>query len=219
MGAFSSFLDILFPPRCVFCRRFLKSGARMQICPECLNTLPFTKNGGGKTGEFFTACVAPLYYEGDVRESLLRFKFKDATGYAEEYGKLLADCIRENLAGRYDLISWVPLSRKRLKERGYDQAMLLALAAALELDDVAVSTLEKPLEAEKQSTMGSAEKRKANILGAFRAVDPELVDGKRVLLIDDIVTTGATLSECAKTLLSAGAAEVLCAAVACTREE
>ncbi len=219
MGAFSSFLDILFPPRCVFCRRFLKSGARMQICGECLDSLPFTKDGGGKTGEFFTACVAPLYYEGNVRESLLRFKFKDATGYAEEYGKLLADCIRTHLAGRYDLISWVPLSRKRLKERGYDQAMLLALAAALELDDVAVSTLEKPLEAEKQSTMGSAEKRKANISGAYRAVDPELVEGKRILLIDDIVTTGATLSECAKTLLAAGAGEVLCAAVACTREE
>ncbi len=219
MGAFSSFLDILFPPRCVFCRRFLKSGARMQICGECLETLPFTKDGGGKTGEFFTACVAPLYYEGNVRESLLRFKFKDATGYAEEYGKLLADCIRTNLAGRYDLISWVPLSRKRLKERGYDQAMLLALAAALELDDVAVSTLEKPLDVEKQSTMGSAEKRKANISGAYRAVDPELVEGKRILLIDDIVTTGATLSECAKTLLSAGAGEVLCAAVACTRDE
>ena len=218
MGAFSSFLDILFPPRCVFCRRFLKSGARMQICGECRDSLPYTSGGGEKTGEFFSVCVAPLYYEGDVRESLIRFKFKDATGYAEEYGKLLADCIRENLSGRYDLISWVPLSRKRLKERGYDQAMLLALAAALELDDVAVSTLEKPLEAEKQSLMGTEEKRRANISGAYRAADPELVDGKRVLLIDDIVTTGATLSECAKTLLSAGASEVLCAAVARTRD-
>ena len=218
MGAFTSFLDILFPPRCVFCRRFLKSGARMQICSECRDTLPYTSGGGGKTGEFFTECVAPLYYEGDVRESLIRFKFKDATGYAEEYGKLLADCIRENLAGRYDLISWVPLSEKRLKERGYDQAMLLALAAALELDDVAVSTLEKTLDAEKQSKMGSPEKRRANISGAYRAADIELVDGKRILLIDDIVTTGATVSECAKTLLAAGAKEVLCAAVALVRD-
>ena len=218
MGALSAIHDILFPPRCVFCRRFLKSSARMQICGECLDTLPFTKNGGEMNGEFFELCVAPLYYEGDVRDLLLRFKFKDATGYAEEYGKLLADCIRDNLAGRYDLISWVPLSRKRLKERGYDQAMLLAMAAALELDDVAVSTLEKPLEAEKQSTMGSPEKRRANIAGAYRAVDPELIDGKRILLIDDIVTTGATLSECAKTLLSAGARQVLCAAVARAKE-
>ncbi len=218
MGAFSAFLDILFPPRCVFCRRFMRSGVRQQICGECLKSLPYTSDGGKKSGEFFTVCVAPLYYEGDVRESLLRYKFKDATGYAEEYGKLLADCIREQLAGKYDLISWVPLSKKRLKERGYDQAMLLALAAALELDDVAVSILEKPLEAEKQSLMGSEEKRRANISGAYRVSDPELVEGKRILLIDDIVTTGSTFSECAKTLLAAGAAEVLCAAVARTRD-
>ena len=217
MGALSAILDILFPPRCVFCHRFLRS-SRQMVCEDCLNSLPYTSNGGEKTGEFFDRCVAPLYYEGDVRESLHRFKFKGATGYSKTYGKLLADCIRENLAGAYDLISWVPLSRKRLRERGYDQAMLLAMAAALELDDVAVCTLEKTLESEKQSLMGSAEKRRANISGAYRAADPELVEGKRILLIDDIVTTGSTLSECAKTLLSAGAEAVLCAAVARTRD-
>ena len=217
MGAFSAFLDILFPPRCVFCRKFVSSGSDL-ICDDCRSSLPYTTGGGEKTGEFFSVCVSPLYYEGDVRESLHRFKFKGATGYSKSYGGLLADCIRTNLEGRYDLISWVPLSRKRLKERGYDQAMLLAMAAALELDDVAVSTLEKPLEVEKQSLMGSAEKRRANISGAYRATDPELVEGKRILLIDDIVTTGATLSECARTLREAGAAEVLCAAVARTRE-
>ena len=217
MSAFSAFLDILFPPRCVFCRRFLRSSSQL-ICEECKKALPYTEGGGEKTGEFFSVCFAPLYYEGNVRESLHRFKFKGATAYSKAYGKLLALCIKENLSGRYDLISWVPLSRKRLKERGYDQAMLLAMAAALELDDVAVSTLEKTLEAEKQSLMGSAEKRRANISGAYRVSDPELVDGKRILLIDDIVTTGSTLSECAKTLLAAGASEVLCAAVARTRE-
>lgn len=216
MGAFSAFLDILFPPRCVFCRKFIKSG-RDLICDDCESSLPYT-HGAEKKGDFFSVCIAPLYYEDDVRESLHRFKFKDATGYAKTYGKLLADAVRDKLAGRYDLISWVPLSRNRLKERGYDQAMLLALATALELDDVAVSTLEKPLEAEKQSLMGSAERRRANISGAYRATDPELVDGKRILLIDDIVTTGATLSECARTLLDAGAKEVLCAAVAQTRD-
>ena len=92
------------------------------------------------------------------------------------------------------------------------------MATALELDDVAVSTLDKTLEAEKQSLMGSAEKRRAHISGAYQAVDPVLVDGKRILLIDDIVTTGSTLSECAKTLLAAGASEVLCAAVARVRD-
>lgn len=217
MSAFSAVLDILFPPRCVFCHSLLRSGKDL-ICETCKRNLPYTRDGGEKTGEFFSACVAPLYYQDDVRESLHRFKFKGATGYSKVYGKLLAECIRDNLSGRYDLISWVPLSRNRLKERGYDQAMLLAMAAALELDDVAVSTLEKTLEAEKQSLMGSAEKRRANISGAYRAADPEIISGKRVLLIDDIVTTGSTVSECAKTLLAAGAAEVLCAAVAIVKD-
>lgn len=217
MGVFSAILDILFPPRCVFCRGILRSGEK-EICAHCADTLPYTSDGGRRTGDFFSVCVSPLYYEGTVRESMLRFKFRDASGYSETYGKLLAACIRENLSGSYDLISWVPLSSKRLKERGYDQSMLIAMAAALALDDVAVSTLDKVRDVQKQSTVGSEEKRRANISGAYRASDPELVAGKRILLIDDIVTTGATLSECARTLREAGAAEVLCAAVAETRD-
>ena len=217
MGILSAFLDILFPPRCVFCRRFLRSGEKL-VCDDCGDKLPYTTDGGRQMGDHFSVCVAPLYYEGNVRESLLRFKFKDATGNAKAYGKLLADCIRAELSGGYDLISWVPLSSKRLKERGYDQSMLLAMAAALELDDVAVSTLEKVKDVEKQSLMESAEKRRGNVSGAYRVADPELVAGKRILLIDDIVTTGSTLSECAKTLRRSGAAEVLCAAVARSRD-
>ena len=141
MGLVSAMLDILFPPRCVFCRSFLKNGER-EVCTECGAHLPCTVGGGEKTGDFFTVCVSPLYYEDHVRDSILRFKFHGATGYSKTYGRLLADCIRENLTGRYDLISWVPLSSKRLKERGYDQSMLLAMAAALELGDVAVCTLD-----------------------------------------------------------------------------
>ena len=217
MGLISAILDILFPPRCVFCRSFLKNGEK-EICAECVEHLPYTTGGGEKTGDFFTVCVAPLYYADKVRESILRFKFHGATAYSKTYGKLLADCIRENLSGRYDLISWVPLSSKRLKERGYDQSMLLAMAAALELGDVAVCTLDKMRDVEKQSIVGSAEKRRANISGAYRAADPELVQGKRILLIDDIVTTGSTLSECARTLREAGADEVLCTAVARTKD-
>lgn len=217
MGIISGLLDILFPPRCVFCHKFLKSG-RKKTCSSCEAALPFTEKGGEKHGDFFSLCVSPLYYEGDVRESLLRFKFKEATGYSAVYGKLLAKCIREHLSDRYDLISWVPLSPQRLKERGYDQAMLLAMSAALELDDVAVSTLEKIIDSEKQSQMGSAEKRRANVSGAYRTVDVELIKGKRILLIDDIVTTGSTLSECARTLLAADASEILCATIARTRD-
>ncbi len=217
MGTFRNLLDILFPPRCVFCRKILPT-SRRSVCDACLDKLPFTGSHSSQKGDFFSVCVSPLYYEDEVRESILRFKFKEATGYASTYGLLLADCIRRELPGHYDLISWVPLSRGRYKERGYDQAMLLACAAALELEDVAVSTLEKTAEVARQSRMGSPEKRRANIMGAYSVPDKELVEGKRILLIDDIITTGSTLSECARTLKTAGAKEVLCATVARGRD-
>lgn len=218
MGLMGALLDLLYPPRCVFCRKLLKKGER-SVCEKCLAELPYTRNGGEQTGDFFELCVAPLYYTGDVRESLLRYKFNEATGYAQTYGALVAGCVRDRLSGRYDLISWVPLSKKRYKERGYDQAKLLAEAVASELGDAAVSTLEKHRDVAKQSGMGSAEKRRANISGAYRVSDPAMIEGKRILLIDDIVTTGATLSECARTLLQSGAKEVLCAAVARSGDE
>ena len=91
---------------------------------------------------------------------------------------------------------------------------LLASAAALELGEVAVETLRKRRDAAPQSVTGSIEKRRANISGAYEVIDPELVEGRRILLIDDIVTTGATAAECARTLGGAGAAKVVCAALA-----
>ena len=216
----SGILDIIFPPRCAFCRGLLKRG-ESGMCAECAKSLPYTSPSERAGTDFVAACVAPLRYEGAVREALHRYKFQGVTAYAGVFRPdriwLVggpADCIRERLAGEYELISWVPLSSQRLKERGYDQAMLIAMAAALELGDVAVETLRKRKDVAPQSATGSLEKRRANISGAYEVIDPELVEGRRILLIDDIITTGATVSECARTLGMAGAESVVCAALA-----
>ncbi len=206
-------LDILFPPKCAFCRRHLRRG-ESGMCISCRDTLPYRKPPREKGPAFVEAVCAPLEYEGTVREALHRYKFGGTTAYARLFGELVADCVRENLAGEYDLISWVPLSSERLRERGYDQAMLIALAAALALDDVAVETLRKTRNAAPQSGTASADERRANISGAYEVIDPELVHGRRILLIDDIITTGSTVSECARTLGLAGAESVVCAALA-----
>lgn len=184
------------------------------MCAECERNLPYTPPSERAGTDFVAACVAPLKYEGTVREALHRYKFQGVTAYAGVFGRLAAGCIAERLSGEYDLISWVPLSSQRLRERGYDQAMLIAMAAALELGDVAVETLRKRKDVAPQSATGSIEKRRANISGAYEVIDPELVEGRRILLIDDIVTTGATVSECARTLGLAGAESVVCAALA-----
>ena len=206
-------LDILFPPKCAFCRRRLRPGEN-GMCEACRASLPYRSPAREKGPDFVEAVCAPLKYEGTVRDALLRYKFDGVTAYARLFGELVADCVRENLAGEYDLISWVPLSSERLRERGYDQAMLIALSAALALDDVAVETLRKTRNAAPQSGTGSAAERRANISGAYEIIDPERVQGKHGLLIDDIITTGSTVSECARMLGLAGAESVVCASVA-----
>ena len=213
MGFISAFLDLLFPPKCVFCSRILNKSDD-GWCDKCTESLPYADNHGKQSGDIFDFCLSPLYYTGVVRRSILRYKFKSASHYADVYSKLLADCIRECPDIKYDIISWVPLSSKRERKRGYDQAMLLAMATALELDDIAVETLKKIHDVQAQSELGDKKERSANISGAYEAADPEIISGKRVLLIDDVVTTCSTLDECAGVLLSAGAAGVVCAALA-----
>ena len=213
-------LDLLFPPRCVFCRRLLHRGEE-GICPRCQQELPWALGAEAEqTGEFFSLCASPLWYQDQVRASFHRYKFKGVRGYSRTYGRLVAQCVQDHLAGRYDLITWVPLSRARLRQRGYDQAMLLASAAALALDDVAAETLCKVRDTEAQSGLGKNDaSRRANVLSAYQVTDPALVEGRRVLLIDDIVTTGSTLTECVRVLREAGAADVVCLTLARTGEE
>lgn len=218
-GPVEVLLDLLFPPKCVFCKKLLRKGED-GICARCQEHLPRCVGPEAEqTLEFISLCASPLWYQDQVRESFHRYKFKGSRGYAKVYGRLMAQCVRDHLAGRYDLITWVPLSEQRRKARGYDQAMLLAEAAALELEDVAAETLVKVRDTGAQSGLGRDDSaRRANVLGAYRPTDPELIAGQRVLLMDDVVTTGSTLSECARTLRTAGAADVVCVTLARARK-
>lgn len=210
-------LELLFPSRCVFCNTLLKD-EECGFCAKCQKTLPWIIGSDAEqTPEFISCCVSPLWFRGNVRESIHRYKFSDRSGYAKTYGHLLAQCICDHLTGKYDLITWVPLSSKRLRKRGYDQAMLLSKMAALELGEVAVELLHKVRNTDTQSRLKDDSSRRANVLGAYEVTEPTLVVGKRILLIDDVVTTGATLSECARVLRMCGAEDVVCAALARSR--
>lgn len=213
----SALLDLLFPPRCAFCGKILKTGER-GMCAPCQEKLPWlTGSAAEQKPEFIALCVSPLRYQDEVRASIHRYKFKGLKGYAALYGKLTAQCVRDHLAGEYDLISWAPLSEKRRRERGYDQAFLLARAVAEELGGTAVETLRKIRHTDAQSGLDDASARRANVMGAYEVTDANLIAGKRVLLIDDVATTGATLSECARTLLTAGAKSIIGATLARAR--
>ena len=211
-------LDLLYPPKCVICQKLLNYHNRY-TCTYCEKELPFTKNGGLLKGNFFTACISPLYYEDKVRESLLRYKFYNRTSYAEYYGILIAECVEEYIDSHVDIITWVPLSKKRLRKRGYDQAQLLAEVVSRQLNIPCIPLLHKDRNTKPQSRTGSAEKRKTNISGAYSTRNHEEIRGKTILLIDDIVTTGSTFSECARMLGMTGAEKIYCAAAARKRKD
>ena len=206
-------LDLIYPPRCAFCRRLL-SGREKGVCRFCRPKLPYVP-ADGQVQHFRNVdkCLSPLYYHGSVKDSLHRYKFGGATAYADIYSEFIVKCIDENQIS-CDSITWVPLSRRRLRKRGYDQAELLAKLIAKHLGQSPVRLLKKQRDTPPQSKTGSVEKRRANIAGAYACLRPELVQGKQVLLVDDIVTTGATLSEAARVLKKAGAKEVICATLA-----
>ena len=215
MGVLQGFLDLLFPRKCVFCGGLLH-GEETDLCSACRASAPvFT--GPAKTLRFVQGWTAAYFYEAEVRASLLRFKFHGRGSYAAAYGRFLAARIQQTFAGGYDVLTYVPVSRRRRWSRGYDQVRLLAEATARELGQRPVRTLRKVRHSPAQSTQGGADSRRANVLGAYAPVKRAEVTGKRVLLLDDILTTGATVSECAKVLQLAGAEEILCAALAARR--
>jgi len=209
-------LDLLFPPKCPFCHKILER-PRALFCSDCQEQLPWLPPEKAERKCAFTdKCVSVLRYKGLVKESIHRFKFKGRRWYANVYGVLMAQCVQDHLQGRYDLICWVPVSARRRRERGYDQGCLLAQVMAKQLGQVCTPLLEKMKDNPAQSGLEGAAARRANVLGVYRVMDPGQLRGKRVLLVDDVVTTGETLSECARTLHMAGAAEVVCVTLART---
>ena len=209
--------DLLFPPKCPFCGRVQ---SRPGICAECEAVLPRTRGEEALRrlpGGF--VCAAPLYYEGVVRTGLLRYKFAGAAGLSKFFGELVAECAAERFSGEFDTVSWVPVSAKRLRQRRYDQARLLAEEACRCWQTKPVPLLRKTSHNLTQSSLSDAAARRANVLGVYEPLRLEEIRDRKILLIDDICTTGATLAECALVLRDAGAASVLCAVVALRRRE
>ena len=210
-------LQFLFPPKCILCRKLLAK-EETDLCRDCREHQP--EYGTHKIKLSFLAQWTGLwYYKENVRASILRYKFSGRRSYAAAYGRLLAMKLQKEGWDTPDVLTWVPISRQRKRKRGYDQVELFGKVLAEELGLELVPALQKVRNTKPQSTMGSISHRKANILGAFVVTDPELVRGKCVRLLDDIVTTGATASECARILLTAGAKEVKLATLAVASHE
>lgn len=197
-------LDLLYPPKCVFCGCVLD---KSDICAECEKTLPYTKGDSiYQKFPFVSKCISPLYYKDDVREAVLRYKFGGASCYSRRFGAIMSECAENNLdCGSIDMISYIPLSRKRQKNRGYNQSELLARQISKNTGVPCKATLKKIKNNKAQSTIKDNKQRATNVVGAYRVIDEHQLKGKHILLVDDVVTTGATLAECARMLKKSGA--------------
>ncbi len=208
-------LDLLFPPKCVLCGKVLERG-QTDLCHQCRVHAPECGVGRRKV-QFLDSYVAIWYYEDPVRESVLRFKFRGARHYARAYGRLLAMKIAQAYPEGYDVLTWVPISRRRKFVRGYDQVELIAEAVGKELGVKPENLLKKIRNNPPQSGIVGDAQRRANVLGVYAMEKSADVKGKRFMLLDDVITTGATAGEAARVLLTAGAEKVYCGAVAAAR--
>ncbi len=216
MKLYHLLMQLLFPKKCVLCGKLLKNG-ELDLCRECRIHQPQYPNIKRKL-QFLDSFAAVWYYEGTVRKSLLRYKFYNARSHAPSYGRLMAMMLLEQYPEGFDCLTWVPVSSFRKCTRGYDQVELLARAVGEELGMTPVPLLKKVRHNRPQSGIRHGAQRRANVLGVYRETDPQAIAGKRILLLDDILTTGATASEAARVLLTAGAKEVHCAAMAAARK-
>ena len=200
------FLNLVFPPKCILCEKILDKN-ETDLCRVCRVDSPWCAKNNLKF-TFLDSWTAVWYYKGNIRKSLHRYKFRRARHYAPAYGRLLAMKLLTEHPDGFDMLTWIPVNRWRKFTRGYDQAELLAEAVGQELAMEPVCMLRKIRNNRPQSKISGNAKRRANVLGVYQMAENAAVEGKRVLLLDDIVTTGATAGEAARVLLTAGAKEV-----------
>lgn len=206
--------ELLFPRKCPFCG---KPTGKKLLCDNCRRDLPYTGQNALRRGAIYGRCAVPLYYESGVRRAVLDLKFHGAVGGLDCFGELLASCAAEQFPGEFDAVTWVPISENRLRHRGYDQARCLAESTCTHWGVRPTATLRKIVDNVPQSGLRDIAERRGNVLGVYEVVSVPDIAGRRWLLVDDVLTTGATMGECARMLREAGAAEVVCLALATPR--
>jgi ComF family protein len=229
-------LTLLFPPRCGACEGRTANRRRDPLCPECLSRCklfgadacprcgdepgPYASTDGGCAScrnlrMAFRGAAAVAAYDGPWQEAVMAFKLRRREDLAEAFGCRLAERVAAmKWRGELDLVTAVPLTRQNLRKRDYNPADLAGSRAARILGlAYDADALAKTRETAPQRTL-SRTARAENVKGAFACPIPESVSGKTVLLVDDLLTTGATASECARAMHQAGAKNVYVAVLA-----
>lgn len=197
---------------CSFCGEKKSEGMRFKsgcgICDECNTKIERApKTGAFEGSDHLKYVIAPLFYMGLTRDAIMRYKFEGWSGSGDVFGYIMREFVSgfEHLKD-FDAVIPVPISKERFNERGFNQSQPIAAAAADTLKlPCDTNTLRKIKHTKRQSSLSEKE-RIRNVHGAYSSASAK---GKRIILVDDIYTTGATLEECARTLMNEGAAEAV----------
>jgi len=234
---FHALLDVILPPICHICHSYIPNAGTLHICPTCRDRLPLVSSPlcplcgipfSGAGGDHrcgtclthtphFNSARAHFLYEGPIRDLIHSFKYNQHTHLRYPLALLTLEGMSGFLTDHDPhLIVPVPLHRSRLRKRGFNQAVLLGRVISHQLSlPMLTDALVRTRPTEPQIELSAAERR-LNVKGAFTVNRPDHVAGKRILLLDDVMTTGSTMDECAKELKKAGAAVVIAATVART---
>ncbi|WP_144400148.1 ComF family protein [Geobacter pickeringii] len=229
-------LDVLFPPLCHVCRKPVPEAGELHLCPDCRGAMtpvaspccpvcgiPFGTEGGidHPCGDCLTApppfdaARGALVFAGPVQELIHRFKYGHKVHLRRPLALLAVEHLTPFVRGvAPDLIVPVPLHRVRLRERGFNQAILIGEVMARHWGAPLLRDTLRRVRPTAPQVALSAPQRRENVRGAFSVAVPERVEGRRVLLVDDVCTTGSTLAECARVLRRAGVASVAAVTVA-----
>jgi len=219
-------LNFFFPLFCLTCRKPLKADNTRRVCPECWGKIKMIRPplcqrcGRAMEREFGTcwSCKGKKFsfdrvwavgrYDGILKELIHKFKFQDREYLYRPLGELMARYLADTINQKIDLVTSVPMSKERLRERGYNQASLLAGVIARETGIMFKDKLLYRQRRTRPQYRLSSEERKENLRGAFTLIQKQDVREQTVLVVDDIFTTGATIEECALTLKRGGAKRV-----------
>ncbi len=216
---------LVFPRRCAVCNKVIDIDKQYCIsCEPKLRRVPHYVSllwSHGKTN-FHSRCIkpkfsgyiAPFLHQKGGRKMIYCFKFKNRKELAELIAKEMADTFNKYYSDiSFDLITAVPMRFTTRIKRGYDQVDVLCGRLSKLIALPYLKLLKQTGKKQPQHTLRQAIKRIENVKGIYTALDKYDIKGKTILLIDDIITTGATLNECAKVLIRKGAKEVYCLSV------
>lgn len=211
-------LNILFPNdiTCIFCdndipsgyicdncykQHLFNEGNRCQICDSPIKEGNIVCDHCQRIKRFYSKCYSPLNYSGNVRKSILKFKSDGAKYLAKPFAKFIADKLAVEEV-EFDVIVPVPSHKKTIKERGYNPARVLADELSLLTNKPVKDVLYKTFYTQKQKML-NFQQRQTNLENSITLLDKSAINGKNVLIIDDIITTSATINICAKLLIKA----------------